>query len=153
MLRILAVHGRATIAARGRVPLSLRLVAVVLWVAPRTTSWLWNIGDNLHASGDYSGRTTTASRVGGRRWAPKSLSQLLDKGASNVVSGNVNRISNAKDNKRTLRGERKTRIRRVEASARGFLDLTDADTALANDGANEDVRDEKAEGVSLGLWG
>ena len=60
-------------------------------------------------------------------------------------------VSNSEDHERTLRGERQARFRGVEARARSFLDLADPHTLLSNDGADQDVGNEQAKWVGLGL--
>ena len=61
-------------------------------------------------------------------------------------------VSNSKDHERTLRGERQARLRSIEARARSLLDLADPHTLLSDDGADQDVGNEQAKWVGLGLW-
>jgi len=63
----------------------------------------------------------------------------------------VDSVSHTQNDERTFSRQRQARVGCIQASARGFLNLTDSDTSLADDGTDEDVRDEKTEGVSLGL--
>lgn len=62
-------------------------------------------------------------------------------------------VSHAQDDKRTLSRQRQTRLGGVETGTRGLLNLTDAHALLADDGADEDVRNEEAKGIGLGLRG
>jgi len=62
-------------------------------------------------------------------------------------------ICDTKDDEGAFSGEWQTRLRGIEAGTGRFLDFADSDTLLADDRANEDMWDEKAERVRLGLWG
>lgn len=60
-------------------------------------------------------------------------------------------IGNSHHDQRTLGGRRETRVGSVQASTGRFLDLLDPGTAFANDGTNQNVRDEQTEGIGLGV--
>jgi hypothetical protein len=105
------------------------------------TSWLRDVRDDLHATGNGTGRTTTTSSIGRGRRATESLRQLLAECNSNIVCRNMHGIGNTENDKGALSGQGKAGIRGVEARAGSFLDLTNTASTLADDGANENVRD------------
>jgi hypothetical protein len=125
---------------------------VVVGVTHLSTNLLGNIWDNLHTTRNNALRSAVAAGVVGCRWASKSFSQLLDKCASNVVCGNVHCIGNTKYNEGTLSRKRQGGLGCVQAGARLLLDFPNADARLSNDRSNEDVWDEEAERISLGLF-
>lgn len=146
--------------------LSVRLLHRVTWLrralgwvratellrrAPLTTSRLRDVGYNLHTAGNDTGRSTTTGGISRSSWSTEAFGKLLYQSTSNIVGGNVDSISHTQDDKRSLGGQRKARIRCVQSSTRGFLDLTDSHTTLTDDGANEDVRNQQAQRVGLGL--
>lgn len=114
-------------------------------------SGLRNIGHNLHTARNRAGRAATPGRICRSCWSSKALCELLTKCHSNIVSRNVNSISDTKNDKGTFSGKRKAGIRSVEAGSRRILDLTDTATTFPNNRANKDVRNQQAQGVGLGL--
>lgn len=101
-----------------------------------TTCWLRNVGYDLHATRNNTSRATTPGSIRRRSWASKSLSELLNEGNGNIVGCNVNSISNTEDNEGTFGRQRKASIRGIQACTRGFLDLANADTTLADNGTD-----------------
>lgn len=63
----------------------------------------------------------------------------------------MNGVSDTKDDEGALGGEWKALLGCVETSAGCFLDLADSHTCFADDGTDEDVRDEETEWVGLGV--
>jgi hypothetical protein len=104
-----------------------------IWMTVLTTSGLWDIGHNLHTTWNGPCRSAAAGGVCRGCWSSKALCELLNKGHSNIVRGNVNSVGNTKDDEGPLSGEGKTSIRRIEASSRGLLNFTNTATTLAND--------------------
>lgn len=68
---------------------------VVVTVAVVATGRLGSVGDHLHPSGDSSGGTAATSRIGGGCGAAKTLIELLEERATDVVGCNVDGISHA----------------------------------------------------------
>lgn len=112
---------------------------------------LRNIRHDLHTAGHDTLRPTVANSISRSSGASKALGQLLDKCAANIVGGNVNSVSDTKHHERALSGKRQTRLRSIEASSGGLLDFANPHTLLADDRANQNVRDEKTKRVGLGL--
>lgn len=80
---------------------TLRLVIVsfvIVWVSILTTCGLRNIWDDLHASWNNASRSATSGSVSRSCRSAKSFSQLLYKGLSDIISRNMDCISNTKDN-------------------------------------------------------
>jgi hypothetical protein len=71
---------------------------VVLPVAEVAASRLRVVWDYLHAAGDCTRGAAAASRVGGRGRATKTLIELLQESAADVIGGNVDGISHAHHN-------------------------------------------------------
>jgi hypothetical protein len=128
------------------------LIASVVEVARGSVlaaSWLRNIGLDGHATGDdVSSDTTTGSILRGGR-ATESLCQLLYQGLGDVVDRNVNGVCNAEDDERPLTRVRQHSIGGVQFRVGSILNLTDAYTTFADDGPNENVRNEKTHWVRL----
>ena len=90
---------------------------------------IWN---NLHATRNNTGGTTASGSVSRGGGATEALGQLLDKSAADIESSYVNGVSNAKYDQRTLRRQWQTLVGGIQPGARGFLDLANADTLLAD---------------------
>lgn len=147
----LAVKIRDAIRARHG-PVLLGVVSLPgVRVSVLPSSRLGNIRYHLHPTRHNTGRTAASSRVCRGSRPAKSLGQLLDESGGNVVCRNVDGIGHAQDDQGPLRRQRKTRVRRIQTRARGFLDLPNAGTALANDRTDEDMGDQETERVCLGL--
>lgn len=140
--------------SRGNVVTPAVVVTAVVLSSPVVSgSRLGAVWDHLHASGDGASRRAASGCVGRGSGAAKSIVELLEERAADIVSSNVNGISNAHDYERAFAGHGKAGIRGIEPCARGFLNLTNAGTTLSNDGANKNMRDQQTEGVSLGRSG
>jgi hypothetical protein len=124
----------ATSAVRMRV-VTLESIGVSVLAA----SGLGNIGHDLHATGDSTGRATAASGVSGSCGTAVALGKLLNECNSNVVSSDVHGVGNTEDDEGTLGGQRKTGVGSVQTGTGGLLDLTDTATTLSDDGADENV--------------
>lgn len=73
-----------------------RVVSAVVLASPIVaTRRLGHVGDDLHASGNSTCRPTTPRRIGRGGRTTKSLVQLFEERASNVVRRNVNGIRHA----------------------------------------------------------
>lgn len=143
----LAVEVRDTIST-GRCPVWLSVVSLErVWMTVLSTSRLRNIGHHLHTARNDTSRTTASGGVGRSSWSSKPLSELLDQGHSHIVGGNMHSISNTKNDKRTLSGQRKACIRGIQTRSGSFLDLANPDTALANDRTDEDMGDKETKGI------
>ena len=112
-----------------------------VWVTVLATSRLRNVRHDLHATWNCSSRATAPGSVSGSCWSTETFSKLLDESHGNVIRGNVYGISNTENDKRPLGRQLKAGVRGVETGARRFLDLANADTSLANDGADENMGD------------
>ena len=134
-----------------RVLASVVVVVVILTVAIVPAGRLGDVRDDLHASWNGAGRATAPGCVGRGGRPAETLVELLQEGAANIVRSNVDRIGDAHDDKRTLRRQRQTRVRGIETSTGGFLDLLDAAATLADDRADEDMGDEESQRVRLGM--
>jgi hypothetical protein len=115
-----------------------------IWMTILAPSWLRNVRNDLHTTWHDTGRATATSGIcrGGR--ATESLSELLNESDGDIVGCDVNSVSNTKDHKGSLSRQRKARVRCIKTGTRGFLDFANANTRFANDGSNQDVRDEEA---------
>jgi hypothetical protein len=80
---------------------------VVIWVAIVSASWLGHVWNHLHSSRHYSRRATASRGVRRCRGSSKPLRELLKEGASDIVGGNMNGISNAEDDEGTFCRKRK----------------------------------------------
>jgi hypothetical protein len=103
-LSLRMLHGRLTLLVRhgvlwsGSASRLLSLPATVLiGVTHLAASVLGNVRDDLHAARHNALRTTVTNSVSRSSWAAKALSQLLHEGATNVVSSDVNGVSDTKD--------------------------------------------------------
>lgn len=105
----------------------------------------------MHAAGDSSRRTAASSGIsrGGR--TAKPLGELLEKSAPDVVGRNMDGIGDAHHNKRTLGRHGEARVRGIKTGPRCLLDLLDSSTGFPDDGANQNVGDQKTERVGLGV--
>lgn len=136
----LAVHIRNTV--------STRCGAVGVRVVPPegvgmtvlTTGRLRNVRHDLHATGHCSSRTTAPSRVRRSRWSSKAFSELLNEGHGDIVCGDVYGISNTKDDERPFGRQGKASVGSVQTGTGRLLDLANANTGLANDRTDEDMR-------------
>lgn len=81
---------------------SVVVAAEIVRMAVVSASRLRDVWHDLHAARNNTSRTTTSSSIGGCSRTSKSLSELLEKCTANIVCGNVNSISYAKNHKRTL---------------------------------------------------
>lgn len=155
-LRVL--HGRLALLVRSTI-LSSRSTsrggslpaAVLIRVTHLAASVLRNVWNDLHAARDDALRTTVANGVGRSSGATEAFSQLLNKRAADVVGGDVNSVRDTEDDEGAFSREGQARLGGVEARTRCLLNLADSNTALADDGTDEDVGNEKAERVGLGL--
>ncbi len=152
-LRGLWMAVRLGIATVGRLHAGsgVRAPAIVLAAPVVASGRLREIGHDLHAARHDPHRPATPGciRRGGR--ATKPLVQLLEKGAADIIGGNVDRIGHAHNHQRPLRGQRQARVRGVETSTRGFLNLLDPGTALANYRADEDVGNQQPKRIGFGV--
>lgn len=129
---------------------AILVTAVVFGPAVMTRSWLRRVRNNLHASRDRTSRRSTACGIGRSCWATKTLIKLLEKSASDIVSGNMDSVCDTHNHERPFARHWETRVGCIQTSTRGFLDLSDASTTLTNDGADQNMRDQKAERVCFG---
>lgn len=81
---------------------SIVVTPEIVRMAIISTSGLRDVWHDLHAPRNDTSRATTPSCIGRRSRTSKSLSELLEKCATNVVCSNVNGIGYAKDHKRSL---------------------------------------------------
>lgn len=116
--------------------------SVIIRMTIVTTSWLRDVWDHLHSPRHYSCRATASGSIRGCGRPPKPLGELLEECATDIVGGNMNSISNSKDDQGAFRGKRKARVRSIETSTGGFLNLSNSDTSFANDRTNQNVRDQ-----------
>lgn len=128
-----------------------RVLAITVQETPLAARGLRCVWDDLHATRDDSGRAATASRISRCSRSAEPLRQLFNKCATDVVGCNVNGVGNTKNHEGSLGAQRQARVRRIQSSARGLLDLPDSNALLANDGPDEDVRDEESERIGLGV--
>ena len=136
----------------GRSPMGLSVVSLEgVRMAILTASRLRNIGNDLHATRDHTSWTTAPRSIRRCSGTSEPLSELLNQGNSNIVSCNVHSISNTEDNEGTFGRQGKASVRGIQTCARGFLDLANADTTLADNGTDQNVRDKEAKRVGLGL--
>lgn len=96
VIRLRIRGGRQVVCAR------IRSSSVVLAVTEIATGRLRAIRNNLHTSRYNSSRTTTSRSVRRRSWASESFVQLLKKGATYVISSNMNSVSDTHDDKGTF---------------------------------------------------
>jgi hypothetical protein len=81
---------------------SIVVTPEIVRMAIISTSGLRDVWHDLHPPRNNTSRTTTPSSIGRRSRTSKSLSELLEKCATNIVCGDVNSIGYAKNHKRTL---------------------------------------------------
>ena len=96
LLRWLAVEVGNTIGVGRR---ALRLVVVsakIVWMPIVAASWLRDVWNDLHATGDNAGRPSAASGVRGCSGASEALGQLLYECLADIVCSNVDCISDTK---------------------------------------------------------
>lgn len=115
---------------------------VVVWMSPLAASRLRNVGDHLHSTWDNARWAAATRGISRRGRASKSLGQLFDKGLTNIICSNVNCISNTKYDERTFCGKGQAAIRGIETGTRSFLDLTDTNSRLSDDGSYQNVWDK-----------
>jgi hypothetical protein len=116
---------------------SVRMVAFEgIGVTVLASSGLRNVWHNLHTTRNSTGRTTAASGICRSRGTTVTFRQLLDQGNGDIVSSNVDGICDTEDDKGPFSGQREASIRSVQASAGSLLDLANAATTLADDGAD-----------------
>lgn len=124
---------------------------VVLPVAVVAACGVRHVGDHLHATRYGTSRATAPRSIGRGSGAPESLVQLLQEGTTDIVSCNMHSVCNAHHDERSLRRQGEAGVRGIESGARRLLDLLDATTTLADDGADQDVRHQQAERIRLGM--
>lgn len=124
---------------------------VVVAVSIVPSGRLRGVGDNLQAAWHGASGSTATGGVGRRSRSAETIVELLKQGAAYIVGGNVDGIGDAHDNERAFTRQREACVRSVETSTRRLLNLLDARTTLAYDGSNEDMRNQEAEGVGLGV--
>jgi hypothetical protein len=66
-------------------------------VAHLAAGVLGDIGHDLHATRNNALRTTVTDSICRSSWAAEALSQLLNQGATDIVGGNVDGISDTKN--------------------------------------------------------
>lgn len=125
--------------------------AIILAPAVVAPCWLGHIRHYLHATGDSTSRSTTSSRVSRCCRSPKSFVELFKQSACDIVCRDVDRVCNTHDNERSLGRERQHGIRGIQASSGSLLNFLDSSTTFADNGANENGRDEESKRISLGL--
>jgi hypothetical protein len=128
---------------------SIMLAIVVLTTAVLTGSGLRAVRDDLHAARDGPSGRAASSGIGRGSRSAKTIVQLFEESAANIVSGNMNSVSNTHDYERAFAGHGQARIGRVQSGSRRLLNLANTGTSLTNDGADENVGDQETEGVSL----
>lgn len=127
----------------------IRTSAVVLALSKVASGRLGAVWDDLHtARDDTSGATTARGICRGCR-STEALIELLQKCTSDVIGSDMHSVGYTHYYERALGGQRQTRVRGIESGARGFLNLTNSDTTLADDGSDEHVRNQKTEGIRL----
>lgn len=114
---------------------------------------LWDVWDNLHATWDNASWATLTGSICGCGWTTESGGELIHESGCDVVCGNVDGVSDTEDDEGSLAGKWQVHVGGVELGARLLLDLLDAGSSLADDGADEDGWDENAEWVCSGLSG
>lgn len=125
------------------------VVVVAVSIVP--SGRLRGVGHNLQAAWHGASGSTAAGGVGRRSRPAETIVELLKQSAAYIVGGNVDGIGDTHDNKRAFTRQREACVRSVETSTRRLLNLLDASTTLSYDGANEDMRNQEAEGVGLGV--
>ena len=125
----------------------------VAGVTVAATCGLWDVWNNLHATWDNASWATLAGSICRCGWTTESGSELVHEGGSDVVCGDVDGVCYTEDNEGSLAGKWQVHVGGVELGAGLLLDLLDAGSSLADDGADEDGWDEKAEWVCSGLSG
>lgn len=71
---------------------------IPVWVSRLASSVLRNIGNDLHAAHNRTMWTTLPLTVIRSCWSSKSICQLLNEGAANVVGGDVDGIGDTENN-------------------------------------------------------
>jgi len=150
LLRGLSMHVRSTISTVSGGALGWFLTAKVLWVRVLASSGLGNVWLDGHAAWDNVGRHSATSGILGRSGTTESLGQLLNQCLRNIVHSNVHSVSNTQNDQRALARVGEEGVRCIQLSIGSVLDLADANTSLANDGADKDVRDKQTHGIGLG---
>lgn len=92
-------------------------------------------------------RTSRSTGVGRRGWTTKAFGELLKKSAANVISGDMDSISNSKDNQRTFRRKWKTGVGGIQSRSRSLLNLANSGSTFSDDGSNQNMWYEKAKRV------
>ena len=94
----MAVMRRIGLVRRHVVGAGVRTATAVVFTATIVaTSGQRRVRDDLHASGDSAGRTTTSRSVRGCSGSTEALVQLFEKRAPDIICRDVNGISNAHD--------------------------------------------------------
>lgn len=132
---------RIVLGVRGRRQLWLGasiVLALVVVISTSITAWrvLRAVRHNLHTARNRSGRSTASGRVRGGSRAAKTVIELLEKSAANVVSGDVDSVSDSHNNQRALTRHGQACIRCIQSCSRCVLNLSDSSAALTNDGSD-----------------
>lgn len=102
----------AVAVARSRV--STAIVAAVVGMSIISSGRLGNIRHNLHTTRNNTSRTSTSRSVSGSCRATKSLGELFEERATNIVCSNVDGVRNTKNDQRTLGREWEARVGSIE---------------------------------------
>lgn len=162
-LRTTVVHRHGWVGLGGGVRILLRVgrrrhvvraavivAGIVLASSVVARSRLRAVRHDLHTSRDGTGRSTASGGICRCGRAAESVVELLQKGATHVVSRNVDSIGNTHNHQRSLARHGEAGIRRVQAGTGGLLNLADTSTTLTDDGTDQDVRNQQAQGIRLG---
>ena len=113
------------------------------WIKP---SWCWM----MYRAG-YSYKDRNQERILALKMKHDHFIELLEKSAAYIVSRDMDGIGYTHHHKGALARKRQARVRGIQARARSLLDLADANASLADDGSDENMRDEEAKRIGLGL--
>lgn len=137
----LAMEVRDAISAR-RCAVGVRMMSLEgVRMSILSSGRLRDIRHHLHPTRDGASWASAAGGVSRRGRSAEAFGELFNQGNSDIVGRNVNGVRNTKYDQGTLSRQGKTSIRRIQAGSRSLLDLANPAAALANNGANQDMRD------------
>jgi hypothetical protein len=108
--RLALLVGHGVLRSRGARRRVCWPAAVLFGVAHLAASMLGSVRDDLHTTGNDALRTSVTDSISRSGRASEAFGQLLDESAANIISGNVNSVSNTEDHKRTLCGQGQARL-------------------------------------------
>lgn len=142
---------RLPILSRGRVARTHVMVAEIFRMTKAAACRLGHVRDDLHPTRYNTGGASAACRIRRRRRPAKTIGELLQESACDVVRCDMHSVGNTKNDKRSLSREWEAGVRRVQTGTGLLLNLLDARTTLSNNCANQNMGDQQAEGISSRL--